>query len=87
MGDLRTFAKDYNLHVNRAIRRYEKGVPETMESLSSKGQDGAALITVTQSILEFKDAIFMNLTDVDWVRIHVERTVHMVLVTHPVSLG
>eukprot|EP00892_Ulva_mutabilis_P008753 jgi/Ulvmu1/624/UM001_0632.1 len=67
VGDLRTFAKDYDMHVNRAIRRYDKGVPETMESLSSKGQDGAALITVTQAILEFKDAIFMNMTDVDWI--------------------
>lgn len=70
IGDLRSFAKSYDMHVNRAIRRYEKGVPETMESLSSKGQDGATLINVTQDILEFKDAIFMQLTDVDMVRFH-----------------
>lgn len=68
IGDLRSFAKEYDMHVNRAIRRYDRGVPETMESLSSKGQDGATLINVTQDILEFKDAIFMEITDVDIVR-------------------
>jgi hypothetical protein len=68
VGSLQKFADEYNIHVGRAIRRFEKGVPATVDMLPSKGQAGVLLINVTQDILEFKDALFMEMTDIDLVR-------------------
>lgn len=67
MGALHKFAEEYNIHVNRAIRRFEKGVPATVE-LPDRGNHGAGhIIQVTQDILEFKDMLYMNMTELDQV--------------------
>jgi VPS28 protein len=67
VGTLQQFAQQYNIHVTRGIRRFEKGVPATVE-LPNVSNQAPVIIQVTQDILEFKDMLFMNMTDIDQVR-------------------
>ena len=68
MGTLQKFAEEYNIHVRRAIRRYEKGVPATVEMPDRDNTGAGVVIQVTQDILEFKDMLFLKMTDIDQVR-------------------
>lgn len=69
VGSLQKFAEEYNIHVKRAIRRFEKGVPATVEMPDRDNQSSGAgvIIQVTQDILEFKDMLFLKMTDIDQV--------------------
>jgi hypothetical protein len=66
VGTLQQFAQQYNIHVTRGIRRFEKGVPATVEMPTVSNQ-APVIIQVTQDILEFKDMLFMKWTEVEQV--------------------
>lgn len=68
VGPLQKFAEEYNIHVRRAIRRYEKGVPATVEMPDRDNTGAGVIIQVTQDILEFKDMLYLKMTDIDQVR-------------------
>lgn len=83
MGTLQKFAEEYNIHVKRAIRRFEKGVPATVEMPDRDNHSGAGvMIQVTQDILEFKDMLFMKMTDIDQVQLPLSRQA-VCIVLHP----
>lgn len=65
VGPLQKFAEEYNIHVRRAIRRYEKGVPATVEMPDRDNTGAGVIIQVTQDILEFKDMLYLKMTDID----------------------
>lgn len=70
VGDLRAFAAEYNLLADKAIRRFNAGIPATVESLpmATGGRNAGALIAVTTDIIELKDALFIDMAEVDVVR-------------------